>query len=73
MSKIFYIFYRVYTGKKHKCEVSDIIKLYNIITVVSELIKNIEAKGINGEFVENIFKSLAADYNLVKHLSGTIK
>lgn len=55
MDKIFYIFYRVESGKRHKCEVSDLIKLYKIITCVHDLIQNIESKGINDEFIEKIY------------------
>jgi DNA mismatch repair protein MSH2 len=38
MEKVFYIFYRVDSGKRHKCEVNDLIKLYRIITCIGELI-----------------------------------
>lgn len=72
MEKIFYIFYRVESGKKHKCEVSDLIKLYRIITCIGDLIKNIESKGINDEHIEKIHKSLLTDYNFVAKLSGMI-
>ena len=72
MEKIFYIFYRVDSGKRHKCEVSDLIKLYRIITSIAELIKNIENKGINDPQIEEIHKSLFNDYNFVSKIAGMI-
>jgi DNA mismatch repair ATPase MutS len=48
LEKIFYVFYRVESGKKHKCEVSDLIKLYRVIQCISDLVKNLEGEGVEG-------------------------
>ncbi len=72
MEKIFYIFYRVESGKRHKCEVSDLIKLHKIISAVKDLVKNIENKGVNDEFIEKIHTSLSSDYGFVEKLAGMI-
>lgn len=47
---------------------SDLIKLYKIITCVHDLIQNIENKGINDDHIENIHKSLKTDYSFVEKL-----
>lgn len=75
MEKVFYIFYRVDSGKRHKCEVSDLIKLYRIITCIGELIEKMDEKDggdLGNEHIEEIHKSLLKDYKFIEKIAGMI-
>jgi hypothetical protein len=41
LDRLYFIFYKVATGKKVKCDVSDLMKIYRVVQSLNELVVNL--------------------------------
>lgn len=51
LDRLYFVFYRVATGKKVKCEVSDLMKIYRVVEYLIDLVKNLESKNLSDPLI----------------------
>lgn len=73
LDRLYFVFYRVATGKKVKCEVSDLMKIYRVVEYLIDLVKNLESKNLSDPLILQIHESLKRNVEIISKISKMIE
>lgn len=73
LDRLYFVFYKVAAGKKIKCEVSDLMKIYRVVESLMSLVKALEAKQLSDCIVQQIHQSIKANVEVISKISKMIE
>ena len=73
MDRLYFVFYKVAAGKKVKCEVSDLIKIYRVVESLIDLIRNLQNKNLTDKIIIDIYEDLKRNVEIISKISKMIE
>lgn len=67
------MFYKVKAGKKVRCEVSDLIKIYRVVESLMELVKNLKEKDLSDPIIREIYEGIKKNVDIICKISQMIE
>jgi predicted DNA-binding ArsR family transcriptional regulator len=67
------VFYKVATGKKMQCDVSDLIKIYRVVESLNSLVSNLESKDLSDRIIQPIYGDIRRNVTIINKISKMIE
>lgn len=73
LDRLYFIFYKVAAGKKTKCEVSDLIKIYRVVESLAELVSNLQQRDLSDPVIQEIYTAIKHNVDIISKISKMIE
>jgi hypothetical protein len=73
LDRLYFVFYKVAAGKKVKCEVSDLMKIYRVVESLIELVRNLQNKDLHDKIIIEIYEDLKRNVEIISKISKMIE
>lgn len=60
-------------GKKVKCEVSDLMKIYRVVESLMELVRNLHNKDLTDKIIIEIYEDIKRNVEIISKISKMIE
>jgi DNA mismatch repair protein MSH2 len=73
LDRLYFIFYKVAAGKKTRCDVSDLIKIYRTVETLEELVQHLQQREISEPALKSFQQALEHNVGIISKISRMIE
>jgi DNA mismatch repair protein MSH2 len=73
LDRLYFVFYKVAAGKKVRCEMSDLMKIYRVVEALRELVTSLESKDLDSPIIAQIHSDIKRNVECIGKISKMIE